>query len=136
MNAAVILQKRSMKEAKMRCMTLLSDGDGKTHQYLNEIKVHGKNFTIMKEECMNHVVKIVGTGLRNVVQDWKKKSVTLGRSRRPLGGFAASTHFAQHCPCRLALSHFFFSFKYCMKISGIDHKTIVDFIFFVDNRFP
>ncbi|GBN08750.1 hypothetical protein AVEN_134407-1 [Araneus ventricosus] len=77
MNAAMILQKRSMKETKMRCMTLLSDGDGTTHQYLNEIKVYGKNVTIMKEECMNHVAKIVGTGLRNVVQDWKKKSVTL-----------------------------------------------------------
>ncbi|GBM87287.1 hypothetical protein AVEN_2184-1 [Araneus ventricosus] len=78
MNAAAILWKRSVKEAKRRYTTLLSDGDGKTHQHLNEIKVYGKNVTIMKEECINHVAKRVGTGLRNVVQDWKKKGVTLG----------------------------------------------------------
>ncbi|GBO44146.1 hypothetical protein AVEN_18786-1 [Araneus ventricosus] len=60
------------------------------------------------------------------------------RSRRSPGGFATFTHFTQHCPCHLAASWLsattFFSFKYCMKISGTDHKTIVDFIFFVDNR--
>ncbi|GBL96418.1 hypothetical protein AVEN_43731-1 [Araneus ventricosus] len=78
MNAAAILWKRSVKEAKMRYTTLLSDGDGKTHQRLNEIKVYGKNVTIMKEEYINHVAKRVGTGLRNVVQDWKKKGVSLG----------------------------------------------------------
>ncbi|GBM60324.1 hypothetical protein AVEN_108111-1 [Araneus ventricosus] len=42
MNAAAILWKRSVKEAKMRYMTLLSDGDGKIHQHLNEIQVYGK----------------------------------------------------------------------------------------------
>ncbi|GBM25119.1 hypothetical protein AVEN_96685-1 [Araneus ventricosus] len=52
MNAAAILWNRSVKEAKMRYMTLLSDGDGKTHQHLNEIKGYGKNVTIMKEECI------------------------------------------------------------------------------------
>ncbi|GBN21267.1 hypothetical protein AVEN_43982-1 [Araneus ventricosus] len=62
----------------MRYMTLLSDGDVKTHQDLNEIQVYGKNVTILKEEFINHVTKRVGTGLRNVVQDWKKKGVTLG----------------------------------------------------------
>ncbi|GBO43982.1 hypothetical protein AVEN_219740-1 [Araneus ventricosus] len=82
MNSAAILWKRSVKEAKMRYMTLLSDGDGKTHQHLNEIQVYGKNVTIMKEECINHVAKRVGTCLRNVVQDWKKKGVTLGGKKR------------------------------------------------------
>ncbi|GBN26354.1 hypothetical protein AVEN_233389-1 [Araneus ventricosus] len=87
MNAAAILWKRSVKEAKMRYMTLLSDDDGKTHQHLNEIQVYGKNVTIMKEECTNHVAKRVGTGLRNVVQDWKKKGVTLGGGGKKAGDF-------------------------------------------------
>ncbi|GBM98279.1 hypothetical protein AVEN_168803-1 [Araneus ventricosus] len=69
MNAAAILWKRSVKEAEMRYMILLSDGDGKIHQHLNEIQVYGKNVTIMKEECINHVAKRVRTGLRNVVRD-------------------------------------------------------------------
>ncbi|GBM26365.1 hypothetical protein AVEN_239363-1 [Araneus ventricosus] len=82
MNAAAIHWKRSVKEAKMRYMTLVSDGDGKTHQHLNEIKVYGKNVIIMKEECINHDAKRVGNDLRNVVQDWKKKGVTLGGKKR------------------------------------------------------
>ncbi|GBN62307.1 hypothetical protein AVEN_264446-1, partial [Araneus ventricosus] len=61
------------------------------------------------------------------------------RSHSLPGRFAASTLFAQHCPCHLAASRLsattFVSFKCCMKIGGTDRKTMVDFIFFVDNRF-
>ncbi|GBN78904.1 hypothetical protein AVEN_31799-1 [Araneus ventricosus] len=73
-----------------------------------------------------------------VVENWLNGQDVSSANLTP-DGFAASTYFAQHCPCHLAASRLsattFFSFKYCMKISGTDHKTIVDFIFFVDNSF-
>ncbi|CAL1264791.1 unnamed protein product [Larinioides sclopetarius] len=56
----------------MRNATLLSDGDGQTRQQLNEMKVYRKKVTILKEQCINHVAKSVGKGLRNVVHDWRR----------------------------------------------------------------
>ncbi|GBM22960.1 hypothetical protein AVEN_172310-1 [Araneus ventricosus] len=33
---------------------------------------------ISKEECLNHVAKRLGTGLRNKVKEWRSKGVTIG----------------------------------------------------------
>lgn len=61
-----------------RYTTLLSDGDSKTYLHLGKIKIYGNDVQIIKEECVNHVSKRLGTGLRNVVKEWKAKKVTLG----------------------------------------------------------
>ncbi|GFT25619.1 uncharacterized protein TNCV_1965341 [Trichonephila clavipes] len=62
-----------------RYTTLLSDGDAKTHKFLNSLKIYGSDGEILKEECINHVSKRLGTSLRNLVKDWRVKCITLGR---------------------------------------------------------
>ncbi|GFV32625.1 uncharacterized protein TNCV_441171 [Trichonephila clavipes] len=57
--------------------TLLSDGDAKTHKFLNSLKIYGPDVEILKEECINHVSKRLGTSLRNLVKDWRAKGITL-----------------------------------------------------------
>ena len=77
-DAAEIMWKRSIAEKGMRYTVILSDGDAKTHAHLNEIRVHGLEVAIEKEECVNHISKRLGTGLRNTVKDWRARGVTLG----------------------------------------------------------
>ncbi|XP_068081863.1 uncharacterized protein [Anabrus simplex] len=72
-----ILWRRSLGKG-FRYTTMLSDGDAKTHVHLNQIQVYGPGITIVKEECINHVSKRLGTALRNTVRDWKAKGETLG----------------------------------------------------------
>ncbi|GFV39190.1 uncharacterized protein TNCV_1157751 [Trichonephila clavipes] len=78
MHAAYILWNRSISDCAMRDTTVLCDGDAKTHQHLNEKKVYGDDVVIVKEECVNHVAKRLGTALRNKVKEWRSKGVTLG----------------------------------------------------------
>ncbi|KAJ4425540.1 hypothetical protein ANN_27734 [Periplaneta americana] len=58
--------------------TLLSDGNAKTHKYLQELAVYGSDVEIKKDGCLNHIAKCLGSGLRNTVKEWKIKKVTLG----------------------------------------------------------
>ncbi|GFX54056.1 uncharacterized protein TNCV_2336921 [Trichonephila clavipes] len=59
--------------------TTLSDGDAKTYQYLNTKEVYGPEIKIKKEECINHVSKMLGTSLRKAVKEWAGKRCFLGR---------------------------------------------------------
>ncbi|KAJ4427104.1 hypothetical protein ANN_24719 [Periplaneta americana] len=77
MDAAVELWQRSECYG-FRYKTLLSDGDAKTLLKLNEVKPYGQGFTIVKEECVNHVGKRLGTALHNAVLHWRSQNVTLG----------------------------------------------------------
>ncbi|GFS91445.1 uncharacterized protein TNCV_4548241 [Trichonephila clavipes] len=61
-----------------RYTTLLSDGDAKTHKFLNSLKIYGPDVEVLKEECINHVSKRLCTSLRNLVKDWRAKGITLG----------------------------------------------------------
>ncbi|GFV66238.1 uncharacterized protein TNCV_2631791 [Trichonephila clavipes] len=62
----------------MRFVSMLSDGDSKTFQFLSDNKIYGSDIKIEKEECLNHIAKRLGTSLRNKVKEWKVKKVTLG----------------------------------------------------------
>ncbi|GBL94299.1 hypothetical protein AVEN_16818-1 [Araneus ventricosus] len=75
--AAEILWQRSVENCGMRYMTALSDGDSKTYQHLLELDVYGDSMKIFKE-CLNHVAKRLGIGLRNKVKEWRSKGVTIG----------------------------------------------------------
>ncbi|GBN10289.1 hypothetical protein AVEN_54458-1 [Araneus ventricosus] len=57
--------------------SVLSDGDSKAFQHLTETKVYG-DIEIKKEECVNHVSKLLGTALQNCVKEWRSRGVTLG----------------------------------------------------------
>ncbi|GFS91483.1 uncharacterized protein TNCV_1139231 [Trichonephila clavipes] len=69
MKAAAKIWSRS-EACGFRYTTLLSDGDAKTHKFLNSLKIYGPDVEILKEECINHVSKRLGTSLRNLVKDW------------------------------------------------------------------
>ncbi|GFS56390.1 uncharacterized protein TNCV_4388621 [Trichonephila clavipes] len=66
------------KACGFRHTTLLSDGDAKTHKFLNSLKIYGPDIDILKEECINHVSKRLGTSLRYLVKDGRAKGMTLG----------------------------------------------------------
>ncbi|GBN57427.1 hypothetical protein AVEN_10586-1 [Araneus ventricosus] len=74
--AAKILWRRSVENCGTRYMNALSVGDSKTHQHL--LDVYGENMKISEEECLNHVPKRLGTGLRNKVKECRSKGVIIG----------------------------------------------------------
>lgn len=75
--AAERLWRRSEK-AGFRYTSVISDGDSKTFDHLVSLKIYGDKVPIEKQECVNHVAKRLGTGLRNLVKDCAKKKITLG----------------------------------------------------------
>ncbi|GFX71830.1 uncharacterized protein TNCV_2010671 [Trichonephila clavipes] len=77
MEAALTLWKRSTSLG-FRYITVLSDGDCKTFNYLCEKKVYGPDIVIKKEECINHVSKRLGTALRSTVKDCRAQGISLG----------------------------------------------------------
>lgn len=49
-----------------RYTSVISDGDSKTIQHLNEVQPYGEDVTIVKHECVGHVQKRLGKRLRDV----------------------------------------------------------------------
>ncbi|GFV70841.1 uncharacterized protein TNCV_773271 [Trichonephila clavipes] len=60
MKAAAKICSRS-EVCGFRYTTLLSDGDAKTHKFLNNLKIYGSDVEILKEECINQVSKSIST---------------------------------------------------------------------------
>lgn len=60
-----------------RNTTVVSDGDFKTYSHLSDLKPYGDT-KIEKVECLNHVAKRLGTGLRKVVADFTGSGEPLG----------------------------------------------------------
>jgi hypothetical protein len=75
---AKVLWSRSVAQHNLRYTVMLSDGDCKSHTELCKLHPYGPDVKITKEECINHVAKRVGTALRNLVADYKKRKITLG----------------------------------------------------------
>ena len=73
--AAEVLWKRSMELHNMKYTIFVGDGDSKAHDRVVREQPYGQEVEIQKEECMNHVEKRIGTALRNLVQDCKKKGL-------------------------------------------------------------
>ncbi|GFV61275.1 uncharacterized protein TNCV_2282671 [Trichonephila clavipes] len=84
MEAAAILWQRSIKECNMRYTCILSDGDSKTFQHLMSLNIYGKGKPIKQEECINHIFKRLGTGLRSKVKEWRSKGVCIGGKKSSL----------------------------------------------------
>ncbi|KAL8574808.1 hypothetical protein ACOMHN_018862 [Nucella lapillus] len=78
LEGAKVMWGRSVERNKMRYTTMLSDGDSKAFTELCKLNPYGPDHPITKEDCINHVAKRVGTALRNLVSDNKKRKVTLG----------------------------------------------------------
>ncbi|KAH9381902.1 hypothetical protein HPB48_015378 [Haemaphysalis longicornis] len=79
--AALILFQRSWERHKLRYTTVVSDGDCRTYLALRDADVYGF-IKILKEECVNHVQKRMGTQLRNLPKQRPAGSESLsGRGR-------------------------------------------------------
>ncbi|KAM7298916.1 uncharacterized protein ISCGN_019483 [Ixodes scapularis] len=81
--AALTLLKRSVSKHDLRYTALVSDEDSRTFSALTEENVYGL-VPIVKEECLNHVQKRMGTALRNLVQKSNKPLSGKGRLTKAL----------------------------------------------------
>lgn len=75
--AAVRMWQRS-EELGFRYTSVVSDGDSKTYDQLTSLNIYGEEAKIVKQECVNHISKRLGTGLRKLVQVSATKNITLG----------------------------------------------------------
>eukprot|EP00112_Aurelia_sp_Birch-Aquarium-sp1_P022795 Seg6549.1 transcript_id=Seg6549.1/GoldUCD/mRNA.D3Y31 product="hypothetical protein" protein_id=Seg6549.1/GoldUCD/D3Y31 len=61
------LWRRSVERSKLRYTTMLCDGDSKSFDAVSGDEVYGKDKKLEKEDCINHISKRMGTGLRKLV---------------------------------------------------------------------
>ena len=77
LECALRLWGRSVEDHKMRYTAMLCDGDSKSFDAIVEKKVYGDNVEIVKEDCVNHVSKRMGTALRNLVAGSKAQGQSI-----------------------------------------------------------
>ena len=71
---AKILYQRSVKLRKLWYIPFIGDGDSKAYTaVLKQEQPYGPAVFIPKQECVSHVTKRTGTGLRALVRDYKGK---------------------------------------------------------------
>ena len=63
---ALTIWKRSIEKHKLRCTTMISDGDSATFPALSRAEPYGKNHLISKQECVGHVQKRMMSHLKGV----------------------------------------------------------------------
>ncbi|GFY15003.1 uncharacterized protein TNCV_235531 [Trichonephila clavipes] len=80
MYAALIMWRRSISDRQMRFVSMLSDGDSKTFQFLSDNKIYGSDIKIEKGRVPESYCKEARhIALRNKVKEWKVKSDSDGR---------------------------------------------------------
>ncbi|KAK6186660.1 hypothetical protein SNE40_005946 [Patella caerulea] len=82
---AKILWARS-EQLGFRYTTVLSDGDSKTIDALNELSPYGETTPIIKEECINHVSKRMYKGLKLISRNAMAAARAEGKTRNPVSG--------------------------------------------------
>ena len=65
---AKVLWGRSEANFKLRYSTMLTDGDSKSFDAICEENIYGVDKQVVKEECINHISKRMGTALRKLVE--------------------------------------------------------------------
>jgi len=70
---AKILYQRSLRLRKLRYIPFIGDGDSKAYTAVKQAQPYGPAVFIPKQECVSHLTKRVGTGLRALVRDHKGK---------------------------------------------------------------
>ena len=64
---------RSMDKYKVRYNPLLGDGDSSAYRHICKDKPYGDTYEVAKEECVGHIQKRMGTGLRWLLEKNKGK---------------------------------------------------------------
>ena len=83
--AAVILWSRSVQDRGLEYHTYIGDGDSKGASAVREAKPYGPNVEIVKEECVGHIQKRLGSGLRKLKKEWAGKKLPDGQLIRGAG---------------------------------------------------
>ena len=68
---ASALFKRSQKKLGLTNKTYIGDGDSKSHATVSKAMPYGPLVHIVKEECVSHITKRMGTALREIVKRCK-----------------------------------------------------------------
>jgi hypothetical protein len=80
--AAVEIFSRSISSRKLKYTTFVGDGDSSSFGWVKEAleKKFGVEYVIVKEECVGHVQKRLGTALRKYKSDMKGKKLSDGKT--------------------------------------------------------
>lgn len=69
----------------MRYVAVVSHGNSRAYNTLRDLQIYGSEVQVTKEDCVHHVAKRVGHGLKRLVEDHKQKApIGLGRTRNIL----------------------------------------------------
>jgi len=68
---AKIIYKRSVRCRGLCYIPFIGDGDSKAYSAVCKDQPYGPAEFILKEECVSHVTKWMGTGLSSLLRDYK-----------------------------------------------------------------
>ena len=68
---AIALFERSIETLGLRYTTYVGDGDSNSYSAVCNAQPYGPLTFIDKEDCISHVTKRMGTGLREIVKSYK-----------------------------------------------------------------
>ena len=68
---ALVLFKRSQKKLGLTYKTYIGDGDSKSYVTVPKAMPYGPLVHIEREECVSHITKRMGTGLREIIKQCK-----------------------------------------------------------------
>ena len=81
--AAGIIWNRSVNRNGLRYTTYIGDGDGKVYTTVCSARPYGEDVAVIKEKCVGHVQKHVGTNLRKLKKELMGTKLKDGQ---PIGG--------------------------------------------------
>ncbi|KAK3703836.1 hypothetical protein QZH41_012449, partial [Actinostola sp. cb2023] len=76
---AKVLYQRSIAARGLRYIPFIGDGDSKSYTAVCTSQPYGPSVFIPKEECVAHVTKRMGTGLRALLKEYKGKKLADGK---------------------------------------------------------
>ena len=65
------MYERSLKLHNIRYQPFIGDGDSSSYSNVEKSNPYGVIHPVAKSECVNHVTKRMGTGLRSLTRDYK-----------------------------------------------------------------
>ena len=72
---ALALFERSEEKLGLKYTTFIGDGDSSAYTTVSNAQPYGPLNPINKEECVSHITKRMGTGLRDIVEKHKGKYI-------------------------------------------------------------
>ena len=74
-----VLWGRSEANLQLRYTTFVGDGDSSAYRVVQQEQPYGPNIEIVKKDCVGHIQKRMGTGLRNLVASYKGRKLSDGK---------------------------------------------------------